>query len=155
MSKKRDTKSLKQEPTIQLSDTPYQGFYAAITAELLILKLHFALKTSSQILNQLTQVPPNHNIPDPEGSVPQPGEPKSCSCTWCGSGRRILMPLPSSGIPSWRRKSVWIFSSWLHSTCCCSGDGMLPGAGCKQKKKKIQGNSIHSLQPQLMELFMS
>lgn len=63
-----------------------------------------------------------------------------------------FQPLPSSGIPSWRRNSVWIFSSWLHSTCCCSGDGMLPGAGCKQKIKKTQGNSIHSLQPQLMDM---
>lgn len=73
MSQKRDTKSLKQEPTIQLSDTPYQGFYAAITAELLILKLHFALKTSS-----------NSQPADPSSTKPQ----HSWSRGICASSRR-------------------------------------------------------------------
>lgn len=56
--------------------------------------------------------------------------------------------LPNSGIPSWRLNSVWIFSSWLQSICCCSGDGTLPGAGYKQK----DWNLISSLKPELMNM---
>lgn len=77
------------------ADTPYQGFYAAITAEFLIFKSHFVLLACTeqpQILNQVTQVPTAQNIPDPEGSVPHPREHKTSSCAWCGCARRILMP---------------------------------------------------------------
>lgn len=154
MSQKRDTKSLKQEPTIQLSDTPYQGFYAAITAELLILKLHFALKTSS-----------NSQPADPSSTKPQ----HSWSRGICASSRRA-QELQLHLVWQWQEDPDALTQQWDPQLAPEERVDLLELAAqhllllwgwnaargwLQAKKKKIQGNSIHSLQPQLMELFMS